>query len=152
MGAPKGNQFWRARTKHGRDKIFQTSDQLWQCCVEYFDWIEDNPLQSAKAFSSDGVSWNHDVPVMRAMTIQGLCIFLDITIETWSQYRKKKDYSDVIKKAEAIIYNQKFTGAAGGLLNPNIIARDLGLADKTETKHETKQLPEIIVKLNNDKK
>ena len=31
-----------------------------------------------------------------------------------------------------MIYEQKFTGAAAGLLNPNIIARDLGLADKTD--------------------
>jgi hypothetical protein len=30
------------------------------------------------------------------------------------------------------MYEQKFSGAAAGLLNPNIIARDLGLADKSE--------------------
>lgn len=38
----------------------------------------------------------------------------------------------VITQAEAVIYEQKFTGAAADLLNPNIIARDLGLADKKE--------------------
>jgi hypothetical protein len=31
-----------------------------------------------------------------------------------------------------VIYEQKFTGAAADLLNPNIIARDLGLADKQD--------------------
>ena len=31
-----------------------------------------------------------------------------------------------------IIYTQKFEGSAAGLLNPNIIARDLGLNDKQE--------------------
>ena len=38
----------------------------------------------------------------------------------------------VTKKVEQIIYNQKFAGATAGLMNPNIIARDLGLSDKTD--------------------
>lgn len=33
-------------------------------------------------------------------------------------------------RVEQIIRQQKFEGAAAELLNPNIIARDLGLADK----------------------
>jgi hypothetical protein len=32
------------------------------------------------------------------------------------------------------MYAQKFEGAASGAFNANIIARDLGLADKTEMK------------------
>lgn len=35
-------------------------------------------------------------------------------------------------EAEEIIRRQKFEGAAADLFNPNIIARDLGLADKSE--------------------
>ncbi|MDC9826565.1 terminase small subunit, partial [Devosia sp. ZB163] len=35
-------------------------------------------------------------------------------------------------RVDEIIRAQKFEGAAAGLLNPNIIARDLGLADKQE--------------------
>ena len=27
-GAPKGNQFWKARSKHGRDKIFASRAAL----------------------------------------------------------------------------------------------------------------------------
>jgi hypothetical protein len=33
---------------------------------------------------------------------------------------------------EEIIRTQKFEGASADLLNPNIIARDLGLADKQD--------------------
>lgn len=46
-------------------------------------------------------------------------------------------YLVVIARIEDIVYNQKFSGAASGFLNPNIIARDLGLADKTESKVHT---------------
>ena len=38
----------------------------------------------------------------------------------------------VIREAEEIIRRQKFEGASADLLNANIIARDLGLADKAE--------------------
>ena len=49
--------------------------------------------------------------------------------------KNKKDYMSVITRIEETIYNQKFTGAASGFLNPNIIARDLGLVDKKEVEN-----------------
>jgi hypothetical protein len=131
-GAPKGNQFWKVRTKHGRDKLFASADLLWESCCEYFQWVEDNPLWEAKAFSYQGDSWVEYLPKMQAMTISGLCIFLDIDMSTWGEWRKSKDFSLVVMRADEIIKQQKFTGAAADLLNANIIARDLGLADKKE--------------------
>ena len=131
MAAPKGNQFWKARTSHGRDKLFETPVILWEACVEYFEWVEENPLQEAIVYQ--GMLNKDDAkPLMQAMTITGMCIFLDIGESTWKDYRKREGFSPVIEKAEKIIYHQKFAGAAAGLLNPNIIARDLGLVDKKE--------------------
>jgi hypothetical protein len=51
---------------------------------------------------------------------------------------------EVITRIDKYIYNQKFEGAAAGFLNPNIIARDLGLADKTDNNntHKFENLPE----------
>jgi len=45
---------------------------------------------------------------------------------------KDKDFLTVIEEIERAIYNQKFQGAAGNLLNANIIARDLGLKEQTD--------------------
>lgn len=131
MGAPKGNQFWLARTKHGRNKKF-TPKALWDACLEYFQWVEDNPLKEEKVFHTDGRITRADITKMRAMTIGGLCIYLDIVITTWETYKSSEDFLEVITRAEQIIRNQKFTGAAADMLNPNIIARDLGLSDKKE--------------------
>lgn len=72
------------------------------------------------------------VPKMRAMTIAGLCIFLDVNRTTWTEYGKRPGFSTVTTRVEEIIRDQKFTGAAANLLNPNIIARDLGLRDAHE--------------------
>ena len=72
------------------------------------------------------------VPKMRAMTISGLCLFLDISTQTWHDYCKREDFIDVTSKIDRVIRDQKFSGAASDMLNANIIARDLGLTDKKE--------------------
>ena len=72
---------------------------------------------------------------MRPMTLSGLCIFLDIARRTWDEYRQREDFLPVTTRVEETIRTQKFAGAAADLLNPNIIARDLGLKDKTEREH-----------------
>lgn len=133
MSAPKGNQFWKARSSHGRKPKWDDAEELREACLEYFQWVEDNPLQKAVVFQ--GEVKEQCEPVMRPMTIGTLCIFLGITTETWIQYRAREDFSSIVKEADRIIYEHKFAGAASGFLNPNIIARDLGLKDASSHEH-----------------
>jgi len=140
MAAPQGNQFWKARAKHGRDKLFASADALWESCCEYFQWVEDNPLWEMKAYQFQGVPFQDQIPKMRAMTIDGLCLFLDIDLTTWRAWRADEDFSTVVTRAESVIKSQKFAGAAADLLNANIIARDLGLTDKQAVEHSEKVL------------
>ena len=131
-----GNRLWEARSSAGPKPLFADAAPLWAACVEYFEWVEANPLWEAKPFAFQGVVTMAEVPKMRAMTIAGLCLFLDISPETWASWRKDRpDLIGVITQAEGIIYQQKFAGAAADLLNPNIIARDLGLSDKQAVDH-----------------
>lgn len=132
-----GNHFWEARSSHGRSPIFASADDLWAACVEYFQWVEDNPLKEEKVFNGKDGIVRADIAKMRAMTIAGLCIFLDIDRKTWVAYAGRPDFSPITTRAEEIIYSQKFAGAAADLLNANIIARDLGLADKSEANQKT---------------
>lgn len=130
MAAPIGNQFWKMRTKHGRDRLFADPDTLWAACCEYFEWVEANPLIEMRPFAYQGVVTQEPVPKMRAMTLTGLQFFLDVDSQTWANWRLMEDFIGVVNKAESVIRDQKFAGAAADLLNANIIARDLGLADK----------------------
>ena len=126
-----GNRFWEARSSAGPKPKFANPEDLWKACVEYFEWNAQNPLYEARVVGSEGKI----VPVekMRAMTTIGLCNFLDISQDSWISWRNSRaDLLEVIKAVEQIIYQQKFEGASGGMLVANIIARDLGLADKTE--------------------
>ena len=141
MGAPKENQFWKARSSHGRSKIFESPDVLWQAACEYFEWVEENPWHKYDPVKA-GPNFGESVltPVGRPMTLTGLCLFLDISKDTFDNYcSNKEDYKDyfvIANKIKDIIRNQKFEGAAVGVFNANIIARDLGLIDKTE--HDVK--------------
>lgn len=133
MAAPKKNDFWKKRSKHGRDKIFETPKILMEAANEYFEWCLSNPLY--ETIIQSGKKW--EVPKMRAMTITGLCIFLDISEDTFDNYSNPenesyKDFLGITTRIREIIKTQKFEGAAAGFLNANIIARDLGLKEKTE--------------------
>ena len=136
MAPPKGNRFWEARSSHGRKPIFETPDDLWTACVEYFAWAEDNPLYSSELVKFQGEATLAAIPKMRAMTVEGLCVFLDIETKTWYNYKNRDGFLQVTTRVDEIMRTQKFTGAAADLLNPNIIARDLGLADKQDVKIE----------------
>ncbi|WP_434779330.1 terminase small subunit [Neisseria sp. Ec49-e6-T10] len=116
MAAPKGNKFWEARSSHGRNPKFSSPDDLWEACTEYFTWVEENPLYEIRPFAYQGEVTQEPVPKMRAMTISGLCIFLDISVDTWANYRSNKDFLVVTSRVEEIIYNQKFSGAAADML------------------------------------
>lgn len=136
-----GNNFWERRAKHGRDKLFKTPELLWEAACEYFKWIEKNPLKETKAFAFQGVITTKELPVMRAMTLRGLCFYLNCNDAYFRNFKaqlpkNEKDFNTIIKDIEDTIYNQKFEGAAGNLINANFIARDLGMAEHTETKHE----------------
>lgn len=132
MAAPKGNQFWKARSTHGRGKIFKTPEQLWDAACEYFQWVEDNPLYEEKAFHFQGQVVKDRIAKMRAMTISGLRLFLEIDDKTFRDYERRDDFIRVVREIKETIYNQKFAGASADLLNANIIARDLGLTDKKD--------------------
>ncbi|EDZ6277983.1 DNA-packaging protein [Salmonella enterica] len=137
MAAPKGNRFWEARSSHGRNPKFESPEALWAACCEYFEWVDANPLYEVKAFAFQGVVTQESLPKIRAMTISGLCIFLDITRQTWGTFRAMEGFSDITTRAEEIIYDQKFSGAAADLLNANIIARDLGLKEQSQVEDVT---------------
>ncbi len=129
----EGNNIWTLRKSHGRTPIFETPDELWKACCEYFDWVVKHPLFEERAFAYQAEVVLADVTKIRAMTIAGLCNFLGITQETWNDWRKRRsDLSEIISQVEAVIWQQKFEGAAAGLLNANIISRELGLAEKRE--------------------
>jgi len=146
MAAPRGNQFWKLRSEHGRDKLFETPELLWDTACEYFQWCDDNPLSEEKAFAYQGEITKTSLSKMRAYTLTALCLYIDCTESYFRTFKsvsteKDKDFLTVISRIEKTIYDQKFTGAAADLLNANIIARDLGLKDSSEIVQKNTNIP-----------
>lgn len=147
MAAHKGNSYWEHRKKHGRGRIFKSPEALLDKCIEYFKFIDDNPLFKSEIVKYKDHAELMDVPLCRAYTKEGLADFCQVSCyNTIAEYKKRgNDFSKVITYVESRIYNQKFINAAAGLLNSNIIARDLGLkdsVDQTTTVRELKLDPE----------
>lgn len=133
MAAPKGNKFWLLRSSHGQKPVFTNPDDLREAAYEYFNSVDENPLKEQKMSQSKGKLVKRTIPKMQAMTIQGLRIFLGISKDTWFGYKDQEGFKDVSQEIEDIIWTQKFCGAAAGFLNANLISKDLGLVDHTET-------------------
>jgi hypothetical protein len=156
MAAPKGNEFWKMRSKHGRDKLFADPELLWDAACDFFRHIDNNPWQRIEQVKTQGKPFRNDdgelefppntvsIPTARPYTIQGLCLYLSCNkqyFDDFEQALKKdnpvdQDFSLVITRIRETIYTQKFEGAAVGAFNASIIARDLGLADKTDNKND----------------
>lgn len=143
MSAPKGNKFWEKRSKHGRDKIFKTPDILWETACEYFEWCQANPLQEEQLIKLKDSIKRENLNKMRPFTLKGLCIFMGVHSTYFHEFEQglkgkddqlSQDFSQITKRIRDIIFTQKFDGAASGFFNNNIIARDLGLVDKSEGK------------------
>lgn len=135
MPAPIGNQFWKQRSKHGRDKIFSNPDELWDASCEYFEWVDSNPLIAYEWNGKDPIKC--DLEKMRPFTLKGLCLFLGVNEKYFNHIEQtNEDFVNVSTRIRDIIFTQKFEGAAAGFFNPNIMSRDLGLVDKQE-KHST---------------
>jgi hypothetical protein len=137
MPAPKGNSFWKLRSKHGRDKIFSSPQVFLEAAYEYFEKCDNAPWNKMEVVKTGKDAGKLlPVPTQKPYTIQGMCVFLHITEQTFLNYEKNESYKDffeVFTHVRDIIENNQFEGATVGAYNANIIARKLGIADKQES-------------------
>ena len=128
----KEKELWEIANPFGRPPIFKTPKDFWDAACKYFKWISKTPLMESKMFCFQGMTTTDTIPKMHAMTIQGLCLHMGINSDTFYDYEKKKDFSEIVGIVRQTIYEQKLSGAAADLLNASIISRELGLTDKIE--------------------
>lgn len=139
MAAPEGNQFWKIRATHGRKRIIESPEALWESAQAYFKWCDENPLIQIDYRGKDPqpVEIPHPRPYQKGM----LAIYCHLS--EWRLINDLKgvsdDFSQVVTRIEQIIFNQKLTGASVGFYNSNIIARDLGLVDKKQNEIKGEQ-------------
>lgn len=147
----KGNTLYRLRKNPGKDKSY-TVDEAYDKANNYFEWCDDNPIIKMVTMNTKFGVKKTDEEYNRPYTLEGLCIYMDITTNTFrnwekqeSEIQKRNDLDEEKKKellesasaylrfctrVREIIRNQKYEGAVTGIFKENIIIRDLGYADK----------------------
>ena len=137
MAAPNRNKFYELRSKDGRDKLFNDPEVLKSEIVKYFTKVESKTLIKPELIKS-GMDAGKQVELLIGDFPTKPELAIELGFAKWESLKNYKEYSldflEVITWAEETIANWKLKEAAIGNLNPNIIARDLGLADKTENK------------------
>jgi hypothetical protein len=159
MPAPKGNQFWKLRSKHGRDKLFSDPKLLLETAFDYFQWCDDHPWYKNEQVKTAAKPFHNDdgevvfppniceIPTARPYSLSGLCHYLncdEVTLRSYTKDEDKKDFFTVTHAIVNIIETQQFEGATVGAFNANIIARKLGLVDKKDVTTDGKQIKHVF--------
>lgn len=117
--------------------LFSSPSLLWEAACDYFKDCDENPIEV-----EDWVGKDADKVIRRKplpYTLAGFCVWVDASRNWWKEFRKAReaekdaDFLAVISRIDDIIFNQQYNGAAGGLYQQNIVARALGLVEKTDS-------------------
>lgn len=125
-----------------KHKYIKTPEELWKYFEEYTAWCKNNPRRKEDYVGKDA----HRVmrQLERPLTWVGFECYLndcDI-ISSLASYEDNAgdsyvEYLPIISRIKRYIETDQFEGATVGQYNPNIIARKLGLVEKTENTNKT---------------
>lgn len=133
--ASLGNDFWRRRTKHGRDAIFSSPEIMAEAMMDYFVDNKEHPWIKQEWKTTNGKLKLVGIPTETPLSWEGLAIHLHVStgfFRTFKVTLKKDDpkrhgFLAVMEWADNIIRKQKFEGAAVGAYNAALISYDLGI-------------------------
>lgn len=149
MAAQKDNKYWMLREKHGRDRIYETVEDLAEEIICYIEWNEESPWYKTEQLKKPvliGVDKDGNklyqtiaqIPTARPMSIGGLCDHLGIHEKTWKEYGKREDFRALVSRTEQFIKTQQWEGATVGVFQHNIISYTLGMIQKQELGYRDK--------------
>lgn len=126
-----------------KHKYIETPDLLWQLFEAYVKKEVANPMYKVEYVGKEGERVN--TPLQVPITFEGFECWLadEGYIGDLGQYSANRDeayteYVPIITRIRANCFVHNYKGAAVGLFNANIVAKKLGLVEKTDNKNETK--------------
>lgn len=146
-----GNQFWRLRTKHGKDKLFGDPSVLRDEACLYFDWCDRHPWLKSELVKYRGMADEAEVPLGRPYSMDGFTCYLGVSgsyfrsakgnikekIERGTATAVELYLLDTIEWVEQVVRTQQIEGAAVGVFNAGLVARINGIADNTNVNTST---------------
>jgi hypothetical protein len=120
-----------------KHKYIETPEKLWELFCAYVEKEKNNPM-----YRTDYVGRNGDkvqTPLQVPITFEGFECYLadEGIIDDLGHYSQNlgdryKDYVPIITRIRKNCFAQNFKGASVGLFNANIIAKKLGLIEKSQ--------------------
>jgi len=155
-----GREIWRnGLPKLGRPYDFPTGPDLLKAFTDYFEYNDENPIYKTDSIrSGERAGETLYIPVKRPYSLIGFCVYhgkgehfirqLQLNL-TGKEDENSRELSSVLAWATSICYSDKIDGATAGVYNPLIVARDLGLKEKTENtgKDDAPLFPALILKM-----
>lgn len=132
---------YTAKLGRGRPRAIKTPEDLWNHACDYFANVDRNQMDKVDFIrGGDLAGTTVVIEVDRPYTWEGFNAYLFKAgiLESIDDYKSNKNgsydqFSGIIRAIGAIIFERNFDGAATGAFSPNLIARQLGLADKVNT-------------------
>lgn len=131
----------RERYRTGVQRKYNTPIALWEKFEEYCEYVDDNPILGEEVKTQGKSLVRVKVKYRRAYTLEEFCLFAGVGNAYLRQFvenhkdladdRSNEMYAQVIAEMKEVVKKQQFDGATAGLFKENIIARYLGLAERT---------------------
>lgn len=113
-----------------------TPSALWKKFLEFVEWCRAHPESSGEAVKP------------RLLSISNFLIYIGGTYRWWGELDgSKRDFSEVKTRIREICESHQFDMACYGFYKENIISRALGLAEKSENKHEVSASEDTVRKV-----
>src|SRR5690606_20581685 len=127
--------------KLGRPKNLSSPKRLWELFCDYYDEVKDNPAKKQDIIRGGELAGTTiELKLEKPITWAGFESMLRhkniiAKLEDYKANKEKRytDFAEVVARIEQKMWDDKFSGAAVGIYNANIIARDLGLSEKSES-------------------
>lgn len=126
-----------------KHKYIETPEKMWELFEDYVKNEVNNPMFKVEYVGKDGERVN--TPLQTPITFEGFECWLSDNgyIGDLGQYSANRDeayteYVPILTRIRTNCFVHNYKGAAVGLFNANLVAKKLGLVEKTDNKNETK--------------
>ena len=155
-----GNQLWKLRTKHGRDRLFGDAAVLWDEACKYFDWADRHPREKTELVKYKGEASEAEVPLGRMYSMHELTVYLGVSgsyfrtakgelrekIEKGKATAAEVELLETIERIEGVIQADQISGAAVGIYAPQLVSRLNGLSDNVNVSNSGEAVVRVTVR------
>jgi len=124
-------------------KYIETPEKMWELFCDYVEHERQNPMYKVEYVGRDGETKR--TPLETPITFEGFECYLadkgvinDLGHYVANRDNQYTDYVTIITRIRNNCFVHNFKGASVGLFNANLIAKKLGLIEKTENNTNVK--------------